>query len=87
MMAALSPEALVLARPDAIELVAIDPQSGLSGKGCPGAIDMPFIKGSEPQQRAPCASDGLESAVKDVVDAVGKAVEPVKNWLERLFGR
>src|SRR5713101_6305065 len=54
MMAALAPEPLVLAAPDSIELVSIDVQTGLrGGSGCPGAMRMPFIKGSAPEARAP----------------------------------
>jgi penicillin-binding protein 1B len=89
MMAALAPEPLALAAPEGIEMVAIDPQTGLLGKGCPGALELPFIKGSAPHDRAPCAS--LDGAVEAAVEAVGRAVEevakPLKNWLERLFGR
>src|SRR6266850_1806693 len=42
MMAALAPEPLALAKPDRIELVWIDPQSGLRGVSCPGALELPF---------------------------------------------
>ncbi|MGQ0545186.1 MAG: penicillin-binding protein 1B [Betaproteobacteria bacterium] len=73
MMAALDPEPLALPRPDGIEVVAIDPQSGLRGSGCPGAYELPFVAGSAPEGRASCAD--------------GKAVERVKGWLERIFGR
>jgi len=86
LMAALGPEALVLSAPEGIETATVDPQTGLLGKGCPGAVDLPFIKGSAPKDSAPCAS-----ASGGVVEAVGKAVEdavkPLKNWLERLFGK
>jgi penicillin-binding protein 1B len=81
MMAALKPEPLVLAQPEGIELVSIDPQSGLrGGSNCPGALELPFVKGSAPEQRAPCAGDAVVEAVKD-------AVKPVKSWLDRIFGR
>ena len=56
-----------------IEVVAIDPQTGLRGSGCPGAYELPFVAGSAPEGRAPCAD--------------GKTVEKVKGWLERIFGR
>ncbi len=80
LMAALDPEPLVLPKPDGIESVLIDPQSGLRADGgCAGALELPFAQGSAPAERAPCAS------------AVGVAVEQVKerakSWLERLFGR
>jgi penicillin-binding protein 1B len=83
MMAALVPEPLELAKPERIELVWIDPQTGLrGGMTCPGAAEVPFVQGSAPRDRAPC-SGGIDEAV----EAVGKSVERAKNWLERLFGR
>jgi penicillin-binding protein 1B len=86
MMAALAPEPLVLAAPDSIELVSIDVQTGLrGGSGCPGAMQMPFIKGSAPAARAPCAGDATMEAVDKAVDAVKETVAPMKNWLQRLF--
>ncbi|MGB7541840.1 MAG: penicillin-binding protein 1B [Burkholderiales bacterium] len=80
LMASLDPEPLALPRPEGIENVLIDPQSGLrADAGCTGALELPFAQGSAPVERAPCAS------------AVGVAVEQVKerakNWLQRLFGR
>jgi penicillin-binding protein 1B len=69
-----------LPKPDGIENVLIDPQSGLRADfACSGAVELPFALGSAPVERAPCAS------------AVGAAVEGVKqqakNWMQRLFGR
>jgi penicillin-binding protein 1B len=80
LMATLNPEPLAPPKPDGIENVLIDPQSGLRADGfCPGALELPFAQGSAPVERAPCAS------------ALGVAVEEVKQsaktWLERLFGR
>ncbi len=80
LMAGLGPEPLAPPRPDGIESVLIDPQSGLRADGlCPGALELPFAQGSAPVDRAPCAS------------AVGVAVEEVKqqatSWFKRLFGR
>jgi penicillin-binding protein 1B len=79
MMAALDPEPLELPQPDGIEMVSIDPQSGLRGAGCSGAVDLPFMKGSAPDKMAPCASQ--------TVEVIEKAVAPVKSWLERIFGK
>jgi len=73
MMAALDPEPLALPKPEGIEIVAIDPETGLRGSGCPGAYEVPFVAGSAPEGRAPCAD--------------GKTVERVRGWLERIFGR
>ena len=80
LMAALDTEPLALPKPDGIENVLIDPQSGLRADfGCADALELPFAQGSAPVERAPCAS------------ATGVAVEDVKqrskSWLERLFGR
>jgi penicillin-binding protein 1B len=79
LMASLQPEPLALSKPDGIEEVLIDPQSGLRADGgCPGALELPFARGSAPLERAQCTS------------ALGVAVEEVKqrarSWLERLFG-
>ena len=79
LMASLQPEPLALSKPDGIEEVLIDPQSGLRADGgCPGALELPFARGSAPVERAQCTS------------ALGIAVEEVKqrakSWLERLFG-
>jgi len=83
MMAAVSPEALSLTPPDGVEMVSIDPASGLrGGVSCPGSVELPFAKGSAPEGRAPCSG-----AADAVVETVGEAVKPVKSWLERLFGR
>jgi penicillin-binding protein 1B len=82
MMAALAPEPLALEKPERIEHVWIDPQSGLRGISCPGALEVPFVQGSAPLERAPCAT-----AVDAAVEAVGATVEKAKSWLERLFGR
>ena len=82
MMAVLAPEPLALEKPERIELVWIDPQSGLRGISCPGAQELPFVQGSAPRERAPCASP-----VDAAVEAVGQTVEKAKSWLERLFGR
>jgi penicillin-binding protein 1B len=83
MMAALDPEPLALPKPEGIELVSIDPQTGLrGGPACPGSQDLPFVQGSAPLDRAPCS--GALDAAAEAVDAT---VQKAKSWLERLFGR
>ncbi len=82
MMAALAPEPLVMEKPERIENVWIDPQSGLRGISCPGAQELPFVQGSAPRDMAPCATP-----VDAAVEAVGATVEKAKSWLERLFSR
>src|SRR5688572_10555735 len=86
MMAALAPEPLTLEKPERIEHVWIDPQSGLRGLSCPGAQELPFVQGSAPRDMAPCASS-VDAAVEAVGQAVGETVEKAKSWLDRLFGR
>jgi penicillin-binding protein 1B len=73
MMAALDPEPLEVPMPDGIERVWIDPESGLRGSGCPGAVEVPFMQGSAPEGRAACADN--------------QTVERVKGFFERIFGR
>jgi len=80
MMAGLAPEPLVLPMPEGIELVPIDLQTGLRGSGCLGALELPFVKGSAPEQRATCAGGAI-------VEAVRNGVAPVRSWLERFFSR
>ena len=80
LMGPLDPEPLALPKPEGIENVLIDPQSGLrADAGCPGALELPFMNGSAPVERAPCAT------------AVGIAVENVKQgtkaWWQKLWGR
>ena len=82
MMSALAPEPLALEKPERVELVWIDPQSGLRGISCPGAQELPFVQGSAPREMAPCSS-----SVDAAVEAVNATVEKAKSWLERLFGR
>jgi penicillin-binding protein 1B len=80
MMAALDPEPLALPKPDGIENVLIDPQSGLRADiGCAGALELPFANGSAPTARAPCATD--------IGVTVEQAKQRAKSWLERLFSR
>lgn len=84
MMAAIGPEPLVLPQPESVELVAIDPLTSLRGAGCPDAIEVPFIKGSVPLERAACAGDETMEAIRETVREV---TAPARSWLERLFGR
>ncbi|HYI87283.1 MAG TPA: transglycosylase domain-containing protein, partial [Burkholderiales bacterium] len=90
LMSALSPEPLALARPPTVEMVSIDPQSGLrGGMSCPGAVELPFMQGSAPKDRAPCSGpmDAAVEAAGEVGQAVGETVKRAKTFLERLFGR
>lgn len=71
MMAALDPEPLAPPAPENIEMVWIETASGLrADKDCPGVVELPFIRGSAPEQTAPCASG---------------TGQRLKNWFRRLF--
>jgi len=74
MMAALEPEPVAYPQPEDIVQATIDPHSGLlADSNCPDAIELPFIKGSAPTQRAPCAGNPV--------------VDNVKSFFQRLFGK
>jgi penicillin-binding protein 1B len=52
-------------------MVWIEPATRLrADKDCPGAVELPFLRGSAPEAMAPCAS------------STGKQI---KNWFRRLF--
>ncbi|MEZ5574044.1 MAG: penicillin-binding protein 1B [Halioglobus sp.] len=72
-MAQASRQTLTYRMPDGMQTHWIDDQSGyLTGEGCPNARMLPFITGSEPQQRTSCAPREAGSGVK--------------GWFESLFG-
>ncbi len=82
-MAALLPQPLELPPAEGIEQVWIDPQNSLRGDSqCAGAVQLPFMQGSAPQERSPCVS--VAGAVADTVDTT---VKKAKSWWERIFGR
>ncbi|MEE8482871.1 MAG: penicillin-binding protein 1B, partial [Acidiferrobacterales bacterium] len=57
MMSRLRPEPLVPPQPENIERVLIDVESGLrADSACENTIDLPFIKGSAPENNAACVS-------------------------------
>jgi len=81
-MSALIPLPLELPPADGIEQVWIDPQNNLRGDSqCAGAVQLPFMQGSAPQERSPCVS--VAGAVADTVDTT---VQKAKSWWERIFG-
>ncbi|MDY0212850.1 MAG: penicillin-binding protein 1B, partial [Desulfuromonadaceae bacterium] len=74
MMASLDLAPLLLPAGEGIEHVWIDQASGLrSAADCQGAIILPFIAGSAPEQIVPCAQDAEKKSLK--------------TWFERMFGR
>lgn len=47
--------------PEGITYAWIDPRTGLRTRGdCEGAVELPFVRGSAPQDRAPCRGGGLK---------------------------
>jgi penicillin-binding protein 1B len=74
MMARLDPAPLILAQPGNIEQVYIDKATGLrSAAQCSGAMELPFIAGTAPEEAVPCAR--------------GSVKKSLKSWFERIFGR
>ena len=58
LMRALAPtlEPFAPVEPEGIEWVRVDPETGLrADSGCTGSVELPFIAGSAPAERAPCA--------------------------------
>ena len=87
LMAALAPEPLAMALPERVEMVWVDPGSGLrGGMACPGAQQVPFIQGSAPVERAPC-SGSIDATLEAAAQAINSGAKQAKSWLERLFGR
>ncbi len=71
-MAGLDLEPLFPPEPESVERVWIDVASGLrSDPACPGAVEVPFIRGSAPTESVICGPG-----------AVG---ETIRNWFERIF--
>jgi penicillin-binding protein 1B len=71
LMGALANEPLLLPVPENIELVSIDPQSGLrADRDCRDAVELPFLRGSAPDEAAPCAKSTFKT---------------IKNWFRRWF--
>ncbi|MEY4685521.1 MAG: hypothetical protein RLZ25_1980 [Pseudomonadota bacterium] len=57
-MAAISREPLEIDLPDNVRMLWVDPVRGArSGKGCPGAIQLPFVKGTRPEQSSGCGGE------------------------------
>lgn len=96
MMKNIQPEPLQPVVPEDIELVNVDPLSGLRyNEDCKAGVMMPFIKGSAPTEISTCAFSSAvipklddKTLVKPEVKATGKPEvkeEGKKNWFQRLF--
>jgi penicillin-binding protein 1B len=56
LMSKLDPQEVMPPLPENVEMVWIDPATGLRGdQGCPGGVELPFIIGSAPEELSPCA--------------------------------
>jgi penicillin-binding protein 1B len=70
LLAGLEPEPVAPAPPEDIEQVWIDPASSLRADAhCTGAVELPFIAGSAPNEHAPCAAPASKA----------------RSWFERWF--
>ena len=72
-MAKADPLPLDMPMRDNVVLAWIDPRTGQgSDPGCPGAVQMPYIRGSEPAPGNPCG----------IAAPAGVVMDWVKGWLE-----
>ncbi|MBI4809441.1 MAG: penicillin-binding protein 1B [Nitrosomonadales bacterium] len=96
MMKNIQPEPLEPAMPEDVELVNVDPVTGLRYiEECRTGVPMPFIKGSAPTEVSGCAFASAETGHAGDDPAVGAEVkpevkpgikqEPEKSWLQRIF--
>jgi penicillin-binding protein 1B len=76
-MASASKQPLAYRMPDGIQPLWVDDRNGyLTGNGCPNARMLPFIIGSEPDQRTNCSSR----------QSGPKSGSGIKSWFDSLFG-
>jgi penicillin-binding protein 1B len=87
MMKNLQPQPLRPVVPDEIEMVNVDPVSGLRyDDGCKAGVLLPFIKDSAPAQTSPCgASSGDTAGANTEAKPGDKQDSGKKNWFQRLF--
>jgi penicillin-binding protein 1B len=70
LMSRLGPEPLTPPVPENVEYVWIDPVTGLRAeRGCGEAVELPFIRGSAPEELSPCVRSGTR----------------IKSWFRGLF--
>jgi penicillin-binding protein 1B len=85
MMKNIQSEPLEPLMPEEIEMVKVDPASGLRyDEGCEAGILLPFIKGSAPAETSPCSVSSA-SAAMDEAKPEPKQDSGKKNWFQRLF--
>lgn len=57
--------------PAEIDVVAVDAETGLrAGSGCDEHYELPFVKGSAPQEYAPCAGRAMQRSVGNFWDRI-----------------
>lgn len=96
LMSRIPQEPLTMAMPQEVEVVRIDPVSGLrADSGCPDALPMPFLAGSAPTWPAPCSDQyqytGPYEGVPTTEDYAGSVPpppaqnDPIENFFRRLL--
>jgi penicillin-binding protein 1B len=93
MMKNIEPEPLQPVVPEDIELVNVDPASGLRyNEECKTGVLLPFIKGSAPTEISACAFPSADTPKAEDNPVVKTEVKPgvtqepeKKNWLQRLL--
>jgi penicillin-binding protein 1B len=88
MMKNIQPEPLQPSMPEEIEMINVDPVSGLRyDDECKAGVQLPFIKGSAPAEKSSCGAMSAVQKVeakRDVNPEVNKETG-MKNWFQRLF--
>lgn len=87
MMKNIQPEPLEPAMPENIEMVNVDPVSGLRyDEACKAGVLLPFIKGSAPAETSPCGATSAETSGAKAESTPKPAQDSgKKNWFQRLF--
>ena len=80
-----SDSAPLLAQPPKdVEMLWVEPASGLLADAqCPGALQVPFLSGSGPREKAACGRK--ENRVRQKENPVRREENPVKNFFKRFF--
>jgi len=86
MMKNIQPEPLEPVMPEEVEIVNVDPVSGLRyDDGCKAGMLLPFIRGSAPAETSPCGSSSAEISGKAETKPGDTQDNGKKNWFQRLF--
>ncbi len=86
MMKNIQPEPLQPVVPEDIEMINVDPVSGVRyNDNCKAGVLLPFIKGSEPTDIAACAFASVDTQNGDDHDPGSGVKKEKKSWLQRIF--